>query len=318
MVEIEVCWLFQDHPGAASVLVLLGSNLVNVVDLGQGGSSLRNLLSLLDNLLGIGLDLLFLLFDNLGQLRHSALERLLYLFESGFSSHFDCLVDFFGGFRRDGHLGVLSLLLDLFGFVFELADGAGHGGDLGADGRGFSLSLLKHGSSRPHRRFHVCNSGLKRDDVLFVVALTLFGLGVENLVPEYGDLFLVLRDRRLQASDVGLGLLGSGLEDGQLSCVFPGLLGHGFLGLLSGVSVSNGILFDADGFLNVGVVSVSSADSVDASSLDLLGFLLGVVRCGLQLCVGAVVSLPGSFNFGECGRHSGDRRRDFSDVFLIA
>ena len=98
MVEIEVCWLFHDHPRAASVLVLLVSNLVNVADLVQRRSSRRNLLSLLDNLLGIGLDLLFLLFDNLGQLLHSALERLLYPFYSGFSSHFDFLVDFFGDF----------------------------------------------------------------------------------------------------------------------------------------------------------------------------------------------------------------------------
>lgn len=114
MVEIEVCWLFHDHPRAASVLVLLVSNLVNVADLGQGRSSRRNLLSLLDNLLGIGLDLLFLLFDNLGQLCNSALERqdsfiflslaslliLIALLKNTFSVVSD---------RRDGHLGVLNL-----------------------------------------------------------------------------------------------------------------------------------------------------------------------------------------------------------------
>ena len=112
-------------------------------------------LSLLDDLLGIGLDLLFLLFDNLGQLLHSALERLLYLFDSGFSSHFDFLVDFFGDFRRLGHLSVLGFLLDLFGFVFELADGSGHGGDLTTDGSDFRLLLIKNGSSSLESLFNL-------------------------------------------------------------------------------------------------------------------------------------------------------------------
>jgi hypothetical protein len=301
LVEIEVCWLFHDHPRAASVLVLLVSNLVNVADLGQGRSSRRNLLSLTDNLLGIGLDLLFLLFDNLGQLRHSALERLLYLFDSGFSSHFDLLVDFFGGFRRHGHLGVLGLLLDLFGFVFEPAEGAAHGGDLGTDGSDFRLLLIKNGSSSTDSLFNQCSSVANYSDILFNMGLLFTGLRVDNFVLEIGDHFIVVRDRLLQITDVANGLLDSGVDDGQLFVGFLGLLGHSFLGLLIRVSLSNCIFFDANGFLGVGVVSIFSVDSVNASSLDLLCFLLGVVRGGLQLCVGAVVSLPGGFNIGECG-----------------
>jgi len=270
-----------------------------VADLGQGRSSRRNLLSLLDNLLGIGLDLLFLLFDNLGQLLHSVLERLLYPLDSGFFSHFDFLVDFFGDFRRLGHLSVLGFLLDLFGFVFELADGSGHGGDLTTDGSDFRLLLIKNGSSSLESLFNLCISALNYSDILFNMGLLFIGLRGDNFVLEVGDHFIVLRDRRLQSTQVVNGLLDSGVDNGQLFVVFLGLLDHSFLGLLSSVSLSNGTLFDANGFLDVSVVSVSSVDSVDASSLDLLGFLLGVVRGGLQLCVGAVVSLPGGFNFSE-------------------
>jgi len=66
---------------------------VNVSDLSQRGRGLRDLLGLLDDLLGVGLDLLLLLFNNFGQLLDSLLERFLSLSDLLFLSDLDLLVD---------------------------------------------------------------------------------------------------------------------------------------------------------------------------------------------------------------------------------
>jgi len=65
---------------------------VNVSDLSQRGRGLRDLLGLLDDLLGVGLDLLLLLFNNFGQLLDSLLERFLSLSDLLFLSDLDLLV----------------------------------------------------------------------------------------------------------------------------------------------------------------------------------------------------------------------------------
>ena len=66
---------------------------MNVSDLSQRGRGLRDLLGLLDDLLGVGLDLLLLLFNNFGQLLDSLLERFLSLSDLLFLSDLDLLVD---------------------------------------------------------------------------------------------------------------------------------------------------------------------------------------------------------------------------------
>lgn len=65
---------------------------MNVSDLSQRGRGLRDLLGLLDDLLGVGLDLLLLLFNNFGQLLDSLLERFLSLSDLLFLSDLDLLV----------------------------------------------------------------------------------------------------------------------------------------------------------------------------------------------------------------------------------
>ena len=66
---------------------------MNVSDLSQRGRGLRDLLGLLDDLLGVGLDLLLLLFNNFGQLLDSLLKRFLSLSDLLFLSDLDLLVD---------------------------------------------------------------------------------------------------------------------------------------------------------------------------------------------------------------------------------
>jgi len=94
---------------------------------------------LLDDLLGVGLDLLLFFFDDLGQLSDSFLESSLLPLNLFLLSDPDHLVYFLGGLRGDGDFGVLGFLLNLLGLNFEFLDSVVQVDDLGVD---FGVFLL--------------------------------------------------------------------------------------------------------------------------------------------------------------------------------
>jgi len=250
---------------------------VNVSDLSQRGRGLRDLLGLLDDLLGVGLDLLLLLFNNFGQLLDSLLERFLSLGDLLFLSHLDLLVDLSGSLRGNSDLGVLGLLLDLDGFLFELLDGILQVDDLSVDGGIFTLEPLELAGLTLDGGLDGADFGGESSDFIFVLCLKVLRFGADDFLLKLRNFLLLGRDSSGLCLDGTLGLHDFVSDDRSLSSVFFSLRGDLLLGLLGGMLVSNSILLNANGSLLVSVVVVSSANSVDAASLNLLVLLLGVV-----------------------------------------
>jgi len=290
---------------------------MDVGDLGKSGRSLRDLLGLLNDLLGVLLNSLCLLLDNLGQLFDLLLKRFLILSLFGLFSGLDLLVDFLGNLRSDGHFSVLGLLLNSFGLDLKSLDGILNGDDLGVDGNILLLILLELGGLSLDASLGGFNFRFEVGDFILNLGLVFLLLGGSLLGLELLDFLGMLGDSVLVSLDVSLLLDNSVSNNGLLSVVLFSLLLNSDLGLVGSVLMSNGILSNGDSSVFVLVSVVSSANSVDASSLNLLIFLKGVVRSSLNGGVGSVVCLPGGSDLGQSGGVGGDARGDISDVLLV-
>jgi hypothetical protein len=224
---------------------------VNGGDLGQSRSSLRNLLGLLDDLLGIGLNLLFLLLNDLGQFLDSVLKCFL-------------------------NLSLLDSLSVLYFFVYFLGSLRGDG-DLGVDGNIFLFILLKLGVLSLDVSLDGFDFSFEVGDFVLDLSLIVLLLSDDSLVLKLSDLMLVLSNSVSVLFDVSLLLNNSVSNESLLSIVLGGLLTNSLLGLGGGMLVSDGILSNGDSSVLMLMSVISSAHSVDASSLNLLVLLLGVV-----------------------------------------
>jgi len=250
---------------------------VNGGDLGQSSASLRNLLGRLDDLLGIGLNLLFLLFNDLGQFLDSLLKGFLNLLLLDSLSVLYFFVDFLGSLRGDGDLSVLGLLLDSNGLFLKSLDSVLQGGDLGVDGNIFLFILLKLGVLSLDVSLDGFDFSFEVGDFVLDLSLILLLLGGDSLVLKLSDLMLVLSNSVSVLFNVSLLLDNSVSNESLLSIVLGGLLTNSLLGLSSGMLVSDGILSNGDSSVLMLMSVISSAYSVDASSLNLLVLLHGVV-----------------------------------------
>lgn len=193
---------------------------MNVSDLSQRGRGLRDLLGLLDDLLGVGLDLLLLLFNNFGQLLDSLLERFLSLSDLLFLSDLDLLVDLRGSLRGNSDLGVLGLLLDLDGFLFELLDGILQVDDLSVDGSIFTLEPLELGVLLLDGGLDGGDFGGESSDFIFVLCLKVLRFGTDDFLLKLRNFLLLGRDSSGLCLDVTLGLHDFVSDDRSLSSVF--------------------------------------------------------------------------------------------------
>jgi hypothetical protein len=250
---------------------------VNGGDLGQSRSSLRNLLGLLDDLLGIGLNLLFLLLNDLGQFLDSVLKCFLNLSLLDSLSVLYFFVYFLGSLRGDGDLSVLGLLLDSNGLFLKSLDSVLQGGDLGVDGNIFLFILLKLGVLSLDVSLDGFDFSFEVGDFVLDLSLIVLLLSDDSLVLKLSDLMLVLSNSVSVLFDVSLLLNNSVSNESLLSIVLGGLLTNSLLGLGGGMLVSDGILSNGDSSVLMLMSVISSAHSVDASSLNLLVLLLGVV-----------------------------------------
>lgn len=165
---------------------------MNGGDLGQSRSSLRNLLGLLDDLLGIGLNLLFLLLNDLGQFLDSLLKSFLNLSLLDSLSFLYFFVYFLGSLRGDGDLSVLGLLLDSNGLFLKSLDSVIQGGDLGVDGNIFLFILLKLGVLSLDVSLDGFDFSFEVGDFVLDLSLIVLLLSDDSLVLKLSDLMLVL------------------------------------------------------------------------------------------------------------------------------
>ena len=240
-----------------------------------------------------------LLFDDLGKLLNLLLKRFLVLSLLGLLSSLDLFVDLLGNLRSDGNLSVLGFLLNSFGLDLKSLDGVLKACDLGADGNILLLILLELGGLSLNTGLDSLNFSFEVSDLIFDLGYFFLLLGGGLLVLELCDSLRVLGHSVLVGLDVSLLLDNSISNESLLSGVLSGLLLNSLLSLLSGMLVSNGILSNGDSLMSVLVSVVSSADSVNASSLNLLVLLEGVVRSSLDGSVGSVVGLPGGVDLGQ-------------------
>jgi len=161
------------------------------------------------------------------------------------------------------------------------------------------------------------NFSFEVGDLIFDLGNFFLLLGGGLLTLELCDSLGVLGHSVLVSLDVSLLLDNSISNKSLLSGVLSGLLLNSLLSLMGGMSVSNGILSNGDSLMSVLVSVVSSSDSVNASSLNLLVSLKGVVRSSLDGSVGSVVGLPGGGDLGQSGFVGCDSRGNLRDVLLI-
>ena len=186
-------------------------------------------------------------------------------------------VDFLGSLRGDGDLSVLGLLLDSYGLFLKSLDSVLQGGDLGVDGNIFLFILLKLGVLSLDVSLDGFDFSFEVGDFVLDLSLILLLLGGDSLVLKLSDLMLVLSNSVSVLFNVSLLLDNSVSNESLLSIVLGGLLTNSLLGLSSGMLVSNGILSNGDSSVLMLMSVISSAYSVDASSLNLLVLLHGVV-----------------------------------------
>ena len=126
-----------------------------------------------------------------------------------------------------------------------------------------------------------------------------------------------MRDDLGGALDLLLSLDLSNSVIGLLSLELSGLTLNSLPGLGDGVPVGQSILFNLNNSVLVGMSVVSSADSVDGSSLSLSGDLLGVGGLGSDPDVGGVVGGPGRGDGLEGRLNRGDLTRvSLDDLFV--
>jgi hypothetical protein len=219
----------------------------------------------------------------------------------GLLSSLDLFVDLLGNLRRDGDLSILGLLLNSFLLNLKFLDGVLKVGDLGADGNILLLILLELGSLSLDGSLSGLNFSFEVGDLIFDLGNFFLLLGGGLLALELCDSLGVLGNSVLVSLDVSLLFDNSISNKSLLSGVLSGLLLNSLLSLVGGMSVSNGILSNGDSLMSVLVSVVSSSDSVNASSLNLLVSLEGVVRSSLDGSVGSVVGLPGGGDLGQSG-----------------
>jgi hypothetical protein len=290
---------------------------MNMSDLGQSGRGLRDLLSLLNDLLGVLFDSGLFLLNDLGEFLDLLLKRLLIFSLLDGLSSLNFFVDFLRGLRSDGNFSVLGLLLHLLVFDFKSLDGLLHGDDLGVDSNIFLLILLELGGFSLDVGLVGFDLSLKVGDFIIDLGLVLLLLGGGLLVLELSDFLRVLGHSGLVLLDVSLLLNNSVSDQSLLSVILSSLCLNSLLSLVGGMLVSDGILSNGDSLVSVLVSVVSSANSVNASSLDLLVLLEGVVRSSLDGSVGSVVGLPGGSDCGQSLSVGADSRGNFSDVLLV-
>jgi hypothetical protein len=233
-----------------------------------------------------------LLFHDLGKLLNLLLKRFLVLGLLDCLSSLDLFVDLLGNLRSDGDLSVLGLLLNSFGLDLKSLDGVLKVGDLGADGNFLLLILLELGSLSLDASLDSLNFSFKVSDLILNLGNIFLLLGGGLLALELCDSLGVLGHSVLVGLDVSLFFDNSISNETLLSGVLTGLLSNSVLSLVGGMLVSNSILSNSDSLMSMLVSMVSSADSVNTSSLNLLVSLEGVVRSSLDGSVGSVVGSP--------------------------
>lgn len=242
----------------------------------------------------------------------------------------DLLGNLGGGLRGERSLNGLGLLLNSLSLLLDSLDLLSHLSDLGGGNSLVVLSLGLLGSLSLDGCLLSLNDSLETSDVVLNFRLLSLRLDDDLLLSEFLDLLLGVGDGLGAGLDLLLSLdLGNSLS-GLLSLELLCLSGDSLFGLSDGMSVSQSILFDLNNSVLVGMLVVSSSDSVDGRSLDLLGDLEGVGGLSSDLDVEGVVGGPGGVDgldsLGDGGNLrgvslndllvSGDLRLDAGDLLL--
>lgn len=286
-------------------------------DLFQCGGTLGNALGLLNYFLSVLFNDLFLLFNDLGEFFDSLLKLVLSLLLLLLFPIFDLFVDFLGSLGSDLDVDILSLLLNFLGFFLEFLDGLLNIDDLGVDFGVLFLFSLKLGGAGLDGGLQSFDLRGDACDLVLDLGLLLFLLGADDLLLKLINLLLLLGNSSLGSLDLTLMSHNLVSDYLPLSCQLLSLLLCSLFSLVSGVFVSDRVLFDLDRPVFVVVVLSTSANSVDASSLNLLVLLERVVILSFSSSVCCVVSLPGGVDCGDGCSDVGDLSGYFSDVLLV-
>lgn len=261
---------------------------------------LGDLLGLLNDLLGVLLDLFLLGLNNFLEVldllfQGSLLSLSLFLNSLCYlSGHLS------GSFRSGGSLNRFSFLLNLLSFLFNSLDLLIHFGDLGGDNCLIILSLLLLGSLSLNNGFLGLNGGLESSDFVINFGFLSFTLDDCSLLLELLDLLLSLGDGLTSLFDSLLGLDDDNFVVVLSLSVVSLLVLNLLFNTRNCVSVSMSLLSDGINSVSMGVTSISMSNSIDSSSLSLLGDLNSISSLSLDSNIVSVVSSPGCVNGLNC------------------
>lgn len=275
---------------------ILTNFCLSVADLSDSGDlvgGLSDLLGLLDKLLGLGSDLLLFVLNHLLEVLDLLLQGSSSLDSLFLGSLLDFLRDFGSSLRGEGGFKGLGFLLNSLSLLFDSIDIFSKLKDLLGDHSLIIFRLLLLNVFTLDGRFFGSDGTFKIDDsVLDLLSLNL-SLDDHFLISEDLDLILTFSNDLVGGLDSLVGLdLGYSMSS-LLSLELSGLTLNSLLSLGGSVSVLNSILFNLDDSVLVRMSVVSSSDSIDRRSLNLLGNLLGIGCLSFHLDVIGVVVVPG-------------------------
>jgi hypothetical protein len=182
----------------------------------------------------------------------------------------DLLGDFGGSLRGEGGFKGLGFLLNSFSLLFDSVDLLSKLEDLLGDNSLVILRLLLLNVFILDGRFFGSDIAFKIDDSILDLLPLNFGLDDNFLISEDLDLILTFSNNLAGGLDLLVGLdLGYSISS-LLSLELSGLTLNSLPGLGDGVPVSQSILFNLNNSVLVSMLVVSSSDSIDRRSLNLL------------------------------------------------
>lgn len=262
--------MLDEETLASGILTNFSLSVTDLSDSRDLVGGLSDLLSLLNKLLGLGSDLLLFVLNHLLDVLDLLLQSRSSLDSLFLGSLLDFLGDFGGSLRGEGGFKGLGFLLNSFSLLFDSVDLLSKLEDLLGDNSLVILRLLLLNVFILDGRFFGSDIAFKIDDSILDLLPLNFGLDDNFLISEDLDLILTFSNNLAGGLDLLVGLdLGYSISS-LLSLELSGLTLNSLLGLGGSVSMRNSILFNLNNSVLVSMLVVSSSDSIDRRSLNLL------------------------------------------------
>ena len=255
---------------ASGILTNFSLSVTDLSDFRDLVGGLSDLLSLLNNLLGLFSDLLLFVLNHLLEVLDLLLQSRSSIDSLFLGSLLDFLGDLGGSLRGEGGFKGLGFLLNSFSLLFNSVDLLSKLEDLLGDNSLVIFSLLLLNVFILDGCLFGSDSAFKIDDSILDLLPLNFGLDDNFLISEDLDLILTFSNNLVGGLDLLVRLdLGYSMSS-LLSLELSGLTLNSLLGLGGSMSMRNSILFNLNNSMLVSMLVVSSSDSIDRSSLNLL------------------------------------------------